>query len=131
MSEAPVEQISTSDPEEPYKLMTNPGQFLVDSGLLFEINRSILHQYGLALSVQSCGAEEAAQTVVCQLLDARNDPEGWDFTDDTLEYGEKKLQQFIVDNQDRVSARFAVLGYVTQKIKPRTLVGPKPGQRTE
>lgn len=114
MGNAPVEHIDVPE-DKPYELVTNPGQFLVDSGLLFEINRSILHQYGLALSVQLCGAEEAAQTVVCQILDARHDPEGWVFEEGTLEHGEQKLQQFIVDNQDRVSARFAALGYVTQK----------------
>lgn len=64
-------------------------KFLVDSGLLAEINRLVLHPRGLALAVSvatTYGADGKVSTVsFSDALNATDDPEGYDVAPDALE----------------------------------------------
>ena len=63
-------------------------EFLLDSGLLFEINRVVLHPRGLALSV----AEHEDGTVFGPLWDCRDG--GIKFSAENYEEGREKLRLY-------------------------------------
>jgi hypothetical protein len=107
------------------KIIENPANFLVDSGLLFEINRRILHPLGLALCVTTSEEEipNEGPSSTFSILDAREDPEGWCFEDDTYLEGKAKLDAFLECQQfqEKMMARRVSLGYVIQSIPPNPL----------
>jgi hypothetical protein len=72
--------------------VTNPGKFLVESGLLFKINREILHPLGLAITIT---LDNEDKTISINILDKRTDPEGILFTDAALDVGIEKLQNYM------------------------------------
>jgi hypothetical protein len=101
----------------------DPSNFLCDTGLLFEINRRILHPMGLALAIQFPDEGEldpTLETATVSILDARDDPEGYVFEDDTMAEGQAKLEKFVAENalQQKLMIRRAQLGFITQTIPP-------------
>jgi hypothetical protein len=83
-----------------------PPKFLKDNGLLFEINRSVLHPLGLTLQVDGDGKAEVFQT---------DDPAGMTFTADSFLDGESKLMEYMVrEGSSRLASRKAFLRYVVQ-----------------
>jgi hypothetical protein len=100
------------------KYVKNPATLLVDSGLLFEINRVFLHPIGLALSVEVPDApEDQGETMEVRIWDCREDPEGIYFEAGTFWEGAMKWAAFLrlPDNLTRIATRLASLGFVTQK----------------
>ena len=86
-------------------------QVLLDSGLLFEINRRVLHPFGLALEAEV----NEDGTRIGAVWDYRDDPEGLIFDDVTFADGLRKLNEFMVaKGQERLTTRHAALGYVIQ-----------------
>jgi hypothetical protein len=70
-------------------------QYLVENGLLYEINRLILHPFGLAI-----GASGAPEDFKLVLLDAREkDATGFIFDYDARKSGEEKYSKFLKKNQ--------------------------------
>ena len=96
----------------------NPDQFLVASGLLFEINRRILHPLGLALAVELNGEDEKKEQVetstVIRIWDNRDDPEGIYFENDCFGEGEIKFAKTLSAAKPRFETRREKLGYVVQ-----------------
>jgi hypothetical protein len=85
---------------------TLPLQFLKDNGLLFEVNRTILHPLGLTLQVGSDGTAELLQT---------DDPSGMTFTSDTFQDGESRLMEYMIrEGSSKLASRKAFLQYVEQ-----------------
>ena len=86
-------------------------EFLLDSGLLFEINRVVLHPMGLAL-----GINNEADPAEMYLVDHRHDLEGIIFEDDTFVEGETKMRKFFIENKlaRKFSERLEKLGFVVQ-----------------
>lgn len=83
-----------------------PLQFLKDNGLLFEINRSVLHPLGLTLQVDADGRPELLQT---------DDPAGMLFTADTFQEGESRMLDYMVrEGESKIAARKAFLQFVHQ-----------------
>ncbi len=97
-----------------------PLQFLRENGLLFEINRVVLHPLGLSLSLHEDGRMELFQT---------SDPAGMVFTADTFDEGERKLREFMeLEGESRHAARRAFLRYVEQTDPDQgDSVPPAPG----
>lgn len=62
-------------------------KFLVDTGLLFEINRKVLHPLGFALEVEV--SHNGVMTLSQDLQDHRE--EGIEFSEESVVAGEKKL----------------------------------------
>jgi len=90
----------------------NPGKFLVESGLLFKINREILHPLGLALTVTLDGEDK---TVTINVLDGRHSPEGILFTDEMLTGGIEKLQKYMDKHgYQAIDSRQQYLGFKIQ-----------------
>lgn len=86
---------------------------LYNTGLLFEINRRVLHPLGLAMSVQV----EGDGTVDIAPLVRTSDPEGIHYWPETLEEGFKKYQAFMkAGGLERMRRREEVLGYIEQEI---------------
>lgn len=65
-------------------------RFLMESGLLFEINRRVLHPFGLALAMSQDG-----EAVTIHGLMAVNDPEGIVFTADAFVDGAVKFSRWL------------------------------------
>lgn len=83
-----------------------PLQFLKDKGLLFELNRAVLHPLGLTLQVDADGKAELLQT---------DDPAGMLFAQSEFLDGEAKLMDFMEEEgASRLAARKAFLQFVEQ-----------------
>lgn len=90
----------------------NAGEFLLDSGLLFQINRDILHPLGLALAVDMGDEVKVSNN----LWDYREDPEGILYSNGTLIDGEQKLKKFYDEfGTEKLNQRFETVGYITQQ----------------
>lgn len=100
------------------KYLPNPGEFLIDSGLLFEINRRILHPYGLALAVTADTTTEPRTAEPMMVWDYRDDPEGIRFGDEDFKAAEAKLAATVEAFQEKFGMRRAALGYVIQGMSP-------------
>jgi hypothetical protein len=91
----------------------NEAKFLLDSGLLFEINRTILHKFGLALAV---GIDnDNRKKVKIQGVLETDDGEGWVFDEDSFNDGKEKFEKFTKENSERLKSRKSILGYTVQE----------------
>ena len=101
----------------PHKLISDAPKFLVESGLLFEINRNILHPLGLALALH---VDATGKLSKIEIWDIREDPEGFVFDADSLKVGEAKLAKFMdVQGNEIVTRRKDKLGFVYQFGAPK------------
>jgi len=94
------------------KKIKDAAAFLRDAGLVFEINRKILHPLGLALEIQinDDGTEKFGA-----LWDCRTDPEGILYNDACFKSGFKKLKAYIKKHGNKsLKSRVAKLGYLVQ-----------------
>lgn len=108
-------------------------KFLSESGLLFKINRDILHPFGLALeiyfgyqsaelaltSVDDQGEKhvhkESFNSPLGKLWDYRDHPEGMFYDLGTLLHGEAKLQKFMEEfGNEKIIERKHTIGFVRQ-----------------
>lgn len=108
-------------------------KFLADSGLLFKINRDILHPFGLALEIyqgyqsaelkmivkEDDGTERedkvSFEAPLGQVWDYRDDPEGMLYDLKTLCHGEEKLKKFMEEfGNQKIVQRKHEIGFVRQ-----------------
>ncbi|MNQ93977.1 hypothetical protein D3C85_1094680 [compost metagenome] len=98
------------------KFVQNPGTFLIDSGLLFKINREILHPLGMALSIDT--GEEHEDQVMIKLWDCRDESEGVLYgveKQDIVALGEAKLEKFMQEfGNAKHDERMKTCGFVIQ-----------------
>ena len=101
-------------------------QFLVDSGLLFEINRSILNPVGLALTLKK--TPEAKLVLSENLKDCRENPEAALLDVASFENGKRKLQEFLVAfGHKQMDTRRDRLGFSVQEYSSWALRKAKRG----
>ena len=102
------------------KYLKDPAQYLLDSGLLFEINRRVLHPFGLALAVQPGVTDVTGEVTMARLWDYRADPEGIDYVPETFEDGLRKynITAEAFKNDGKFETRRKALGYVVQGCSP-------------
>lgn len=82
-------------------------QYLLDSGLLFEINRSILHMLGIALTVKK--NEEGELRL--ELKDSRLRPDELIFSEEIFEQGKAKREAFMKNfGYEQIRVRQKVYG---------------------
>lgn len=87
------------------------GQYLIDNGLLFEINRAVLHPLGLALAVQVSSDNE----IVGMELRKTNDLDGLIYDEETLKECTLKRDAFMErEGHLRLNQRAKSLGYIIQ-----------------
>lgn len=85
---------------------------LLEKGLLFEINRRVLHPFGLALAIET----RAGRAIrISPRLVRTTDPEGMEFTQVDLVDGFRKYLAFMKDGGFvRLARRYEVLGFRSQ-----------------
>jgi hypothetical protein len=117
--ESPVEQVAPVLPpldspeyDAPPIKRIPAGKFLLDSGLLFEINRTSLHPLGLALEV----VVDGDNVTIGDLWDYRHDIEGMLYDPGTFASGRAKhLGMMAAWGYDAHQKRKAALGYIVQE----------------
>ena len=102
---------------EPIKyLMASDARWFIESGLLCEVNRRILHPVGLALEV-GLPDDDADGRVALAMWDYRDDPEGVAYSDDLIAPGgfvEQRGRAYQNLLKSRAPARRAALGFLVQ-----------------
>ena len=94
------------------KKIKDAAAFLRDTGLLFEINRKILHPLGMALETQI--ADDGTETFGA-LWDCRDDPEGMIYNDECYASGLKKFKVYMKEQGNKsLKSRIARLNYLVQ-----------------
>ena len=106
------------------KYLKDPASFLVVSGLLFEINRRVLHPFGLALTLEfpSEGKPDPeSTTMIARVLDRNpEDSEDIYFDNESMQAGEAKLAATVkaFKNAGKFETRHKALGFVVQGCSP-------------
>lgn len=95
------------------KRIHNAGQFLLDTGLLWEINRRVLHPLGLAMEVT---IQPDGRMTIDSLWDCRDDPEGLVYDPDTFRAGQARFQATMEAwGNEKLAERAVRLGYLVQE----------------
>lgn len=89
-------------------------KFLVDNGLIFEINRKVLHPLGLAMIVD-VDLKNRKQLAITAIAETE-DPEGFVYDPEGFEVGTDKYNRFLEKKggQERLDARQAKYGFIVQ-----------------
>lgn len=89
-------------------------KFLVENGLLFEINRKVLHPLGMELVVD-LDPENRQWLRVDRLECVENDPEGLLYSEEAFKTNKKIYKRFL-DNegQEKLNSRKKLLGFIVQ-----------------
>lgn len=96
------------------KIKKTSPKILLETGLLFEINRQILHPFGLALEVII--DDKTGNVKLGQIWDYRDDPEGMLFGDDYFAKGLEKFKKFMKETgMKKLQERKRRLGFIIQK----------------
>lgn len=94
------------------KKIKDAAAFLRDAGLIFEINRKILHPLGLALEIK---IEDDGTEKFGDLWDCRGDSEGIIYNDECFKSGLKKFQVYMKEQGNNIlKSRMEKLGYLVQ-----------------
>lgn len=88
-----------------------PARFLVDNGILFEINRQVLHPLGLELHLQ---VQEDGTMCELVLEDNRRIPQPMYFTHDEFEEGRAKYEEYMREEGRRNIQKRRKIGMVIQ-----------------
>lgn len=93
-------------------------RFLVDNGLLSEMNRKVLHPLGYELVID-IDPDDRRRLAVRGLNEVKNDPEGIIYDAETLEVNLKKYREYLEkEGQARLDSREKSLGYIVQQGEP-------------
>jgi hypothetical protein len=97
------------------KKVSDFARFLLDNGILFEINRKVLNPLGLVLVID-IDPDDDKKVQISGLYSADDDLEGIVFDPETFEEGRKRYHDFLSeDGQARLDARENRLGFVVQE----------------
>ena len=95
-------------------MINDAAKFLHDTGLLFEINRQVLHPLGLTLQIRT---QKDGQVVFGGILDCRHDPEGWVFDEEELRLETQKHQAYMAEHGGKaLVSRVTRLGFTIQPL---------------
>ena len=87
----------------------------MEKGLIFEINRKVLHPLGLALEIE---IDDDGKVVIGSIWDCRSDPEGVLFSPDAWQSGKEKIDKYMEDHGEQsLKTRQGILGFIEQKEK--------------
>jgi hypothetical protein len=88
-------------------------RFLVDKGLVFEINRRVLHPLGLAMVVD-VDRSNKRRLAITAILETE-DQEGFLYDEEGYAVGKEKYQMFLdKSGQERLNYRLAKYGFIEQ-----------------
>lgn len=84
--------------------------YLLDSGLLFEINRTVLNLFGIAITIKQENGKKCFA-----LKDSRDKPEELLFDKNTIQLGVMKLERFLEEfGHPQMDRRIKQLGWSCQ-----------------
>jgi len=107
----------------------NVPEFLLESGLIFEINRKILHPFGLALEII---IDDDDKLVFGNIWDHRDDEDGITFSKESFDVGKEKFEKFMNEfGNMRLKTRLNNLGYTIQEEAENTLHDTDPDIKTD
>ena len=87
-------------------------EYLADSGLLFKINQTVTHLFGIGVGIR-VDAATGAKTLA--FIDARDRPQDLVFNESSFEAGEGKYQRFRAEfGANQIMQRQEKLGCATQ-----------------
>lgn len=92
----------------------------VDSGFLFELNRRVLHPFGLALEVVQ---ESDGSIMFGGVWDCREDPEGIIFAEGDFQEAVRKWNDYLIGQGVKIlTSRLVRLGFIVQthQLEPKT-----------
>lgn len=89
----------------------NPVQFMLDNGILFEMNRQVLHPLGLELNLR---LDDEGQLVGIDLADNRSSPSPIYFSPEAFEEGREKFERYMGESGRRNMQKRRQLGMVIQ-----------------
>jgi len=98
------------------KEIESPEQYLLDTGLLFQINRTLLHPLGLSLYVldeETPFYQDSPKIQKIRLV-ATDNPNGFVFGESELIELHDRFNTFITSQHDRVMGRAEKLGFIMQ-----------------
>lgn len=87
-------------------------KFLVDNGLVFEINRKVLHPLGLAMIVD-VDPKNRRQLAITNLVETE-DEVGFVYESEAFSCSSEKFNKFLEKKQAALDARKAKFGFVEQ-----------------
>ncbi len=91
-----------------------PVNYLFDNGLIFEMNRTLLHPLGLALSIKTDPniVDGPNQVLV---LSKTDDREGFLYNSEDFMSGAAKFSKFMkISGESTILSRHSALGYIRQ-----------------
>ena len=90
-----------------------PAQFMLENGLLFEINRQILHPLGLALEID---VNDDGKIDFGDMWDCRDEVEGILFTPDSFITGQEKYAKYMEEHgSENINKRKEKVGFIIQE----------------
>lgn len=96
------------------KSINNFTRYLVDNGLLFEINRKVLHPLGLSLEAD-VDPNNRKKIILNKLVDSEDD-EGFVFSEEAFEVNMAVLNSYMSrEGNKKIEKRKEILGYVIQE----------------
>lgn len=99
--------METDKEELDVKYVENPARRLKENGLLFELNRKILHPFGMAITESESGSIE--------LIECKNDNEGIVYDEEVYISASKAFSDFFRrEGEALLKSRKEKLGYVVQ-----------------
>jgi ribA/ribD-fused uncharacterized protein len=94
------------------KFRVLPPEHLLSTGLLFEINRAVLHKFGLALAYTTDDTD-ASKPAYLSILKV-DDPEGLIFGEDLRSSGYRKYKDFLNEETPKLACRLGTFGWLDQ-----------------
>jgi hypothetical protein len=90
-------------------------KFLIDNGIIFEINRTILHPVGLELVVETSFDNRRKLSITG--LEETEDEDGFIYDDESFDLNSQQFGQFVQSKKSRIDHRKKSLGFIVQKEK--------------
>jgi hypothetical protein len=88
-------------------------KYLVDNGLVFEINRRILHPLGMAMVVDV--DRNNKRNIAITAILSTEEQEGFLYDEEGYDVGKEKYQKFLNNGgQERLDYRLAKYGFIEQ-----------------
>jgi len=88
-------------------------KYLVDNGLVFEINRKVLHPLGMAMVVDV--DRNNKRNIAITAILSTEEQEGFLYDEEGYDVGKEKYQKFLNNGgQERLDYRLAKYGFIEQ-----------------
>ncbi|NJO18713.1 MAG: hypothetical protein HC877_24235 [Thioploca sp.] len=98
------------------KKIKDDAKFLLETGLLFEINRTILHKFGYALVIDTDYNNKRKVVIVGLFEPNEPDDEGWIYDEESFQDGAQKYQKFLEQiGKNKIDKRKEKLGFIIQE----------------